>query len=558
MSPRFTLLLVLSLLATTKTLHAQQEPGSEVQAPIAAEQKLSNLQSISEPLADSLQEINKLQELLATAETTDAKQEIQERLNAERERLKTLRSNFRNIVGGSEAVDYQEVTPESGTFQDQLLELAQPILSSLSDATAEPRELEALRARLEVAKERQRKANVVLTRIEELLSRATDPTTISELQSAQKIWDSRERDAASQIAILDIQVSDRLRSQQTVWEALSSGFSEFFKSRGMNLLFAILVAVAGFFITRKLYALFLRLSPVHRKGRKNFTSRISDVLAMAISILIAILGVIIVFYIRGDWLLLTIVIFFLLGLLWAGKTAIPPYLEQIRMILNLGSVREGERVIYEGLPWQVSKLGFYTTFINPRLQGGHLRIPIREVMNMISRPLAEKDVWFPAELDDWMLLSDETFGKSIIQTPDQVVLLQLGGSFKTYPTADFLSLVPENLSNGFRISATFGIDYQHQAICTTTVPQIFTTAINTILTKQYGREAIRSIQVQFAAAAASSLDYTVLADFDGSMAPKYNPLKRQIQKICVDVCNEHNWNIPFTQITIHQAPENQT
>ncbi len=554
MPRRFVLPSFITLLFSLQVLFAQDTPPESPPVPIAPEQKLASLESISEPLAESLQEINNLQELLAAAETTDAQEEIQARLDAERDRLKTLRKNFRDIVGGSEAVEYQEVTPESGTFQDQLLELAQPILSALSDASAEPRELESLRARLAVAKERQRKANVVLKRIEELISRASDPATLRELESAQKIWDSRERDAASQIAILDIQVNDRLKSQRTVWEALSGGFSEFFKSRGMNLLFAVLAAVAGFFITRKLYALFLKLSPVHKKEKKNFTSRISDVLAMGISILIAIIGVIVVFYVRGDWLLLTIVIFFLLGLLWAGKTAIPPYLDQIRMILNLGSVREGERVIYEGLPWKVSRLGFYTTFTNPRLQGGLLRIPIRDVMGMISRPLAGKDVWFPSEIDDWMLLSDETFGKSIIQTPDQVVLLQLGGSIKTFPTADFLELVPENLSNGFRISSTFGIDYQHQAICTTTVPEIFTKAITSELTKLHGRDAVRSIQVQFSSAAASSLDYTVLADFDGSLAAKYNPLKRLIQKICVDVCNENNWNIPFTQITVHQAP----
>ena len=225
------------------------------------------------------------------------------------------------------------------------------------------------------------------------------------------------------------------------------------------------------------------------------------------------------------------------------------------MILNLGSVREGERVIYEGLPWKVSRLGFYTTFTNPNLQGGRLRIPIRDVMSMISRPVEGKDVWFPSEVDDWLVLSDETFGKSIIQTPDQVVILQLGGSMKTYPTADFLTLVPENLSHGFRLSITFGIDYMHQGESTTTVPGIFKNALTKELISGYGRDAVRSINVEFASAGASSLDYKVLADFDGSVAHRYNALQRKIQSVCVDVCNEHNWVIPFAQITVHRAPE---
>ncbi len=193
-----------------------------------------------------------------------------------------------------------------------------------------------------------------------------------------------------------------MQDKRSVWEKLSGGFSEFFKSRGMNLLFAILAAVIGYFATRKIYSWISHISPVHKTEKNNFT-RISDVLAMAIAVLVAVAGIIIVFYTRGDWLLLTLVVIFLIGVAWAGKTAIPPYLEQIRMILNLGSVREGERVIYEGLPWKVTRLGFYTTFTNPNLMGGRLRIPIRDVMGMISRPVEQREVWFPSETDDWVV-----------------------------------------------------------------------------------------------------------------------------------------------------------
>ena len=175
-----------------------------------------------------------------------------------------------------------------------------------------------------------------------------------------------------------------------MWEVVSTGFSDFSRSRGMNLLIAILVAAAGFYAVRKAYAWLRRVSPLHRKGTGNFSARLADVLAMAVSVLVALFALIAIFYLRGDWLLLTLVLIFLIGVAWAGKTAIPPYLEQIRMILNLGSVREGERVVYNGLPWKVTSLGFYTIFTNPNLQGGLLRIPIRDVMEMISRPLAKR------------------------------------------------------------------------------------------------------------------------------------------------------------------------
>jgi hypothetical protein len=62
-----------------------------------------------------------------------------------------------------------------------------------------------------------------------------------------------------------------------------------------------------------------------------------------------------------------------------------------------------------------------------------------------------------------------------------------------------------------------------------------------------------SLNVEFASAGASSLDFVVLADMAGSMDSRYQFLQRRIQRICVDVCNERGYGIPFTQITVHQA-----
>jgi len=542
-------ILILSLNLVTAQ-NSDQRAGN---SPPTTKEKLESLRTITEPLSKALSEVDKFQAELQNAETEDSKEEIKTRIDAERQRIAQLRGNFRDILGGSEAADYEDVAIDGKGIQDQASELLQPFLSAIREATSEPRELDALRKALSAAKERKRKTDIVLTRVDELIAASENEVLNAELNSARRTWASRQADASSQIAVNQVQIDDRTRDRRSIWEKISSGFNKFFKSKGMNLLFAILAGGIGFFATRKLYQWLRHISPVHKKDRNNFTSRISDILAMAIAIIVALSGIILVFYTRGDWLLLTLVVIFLIGVAWAGKTAVPPYLNQIKMILNLGSVREGERVIYDGLPWKVSKLGFYTIFTNSRLDGGQLRVPIRNVMEMISRPVAPREVWFPTETDDWVILSDDTYGKSIIQTPDQVVILRLGGSMKTYPTRDFLELSPENLSKGFRVSVVFGIDYSHQADCTTTIPEIFNRALHTQLLEVYGKDAVRSVVTEFTSASASSLDYVVLADFDGSVASRVNRIKRQIQRVCVDTCNENGWIIPFTQITIHQS-----
>lgn len=549
---RWFLISSLALLSSGKLTADEAAKGTPGKPP-AVERNLDSLKTIADPLSAALSQLTKLKEDLKEASTEDAKQEIQARIDEERERVRQLRDNFRDIVGGSEAAEYETESAESARIQDQIGELIQPVLSEIRDATSEPRKLDALRKSLEKWEERKRKAEVVLERIGRLIESSTDEALTSELESARDLWASRRAEAVSQIAVSKAQFESHAREQKSLWETLSTGFSNFFKSRGMNLLIALLAAVFGFIATRKIYSWFRHISPIHKADRLNFTSRISDMLALSIAVLVALGSVIIIFYSRGDWLLLTLVVIFLIGVAWAGKTAIPPYLEQIRMILNLGSVREGERVIYEGLPWKVSALGFFTTFTNPGLEGGLMRIPIRDVMGMISRPIAKKEVWFPTETDDWVLLSDGTYGKTITQTPDQVVVLKLGGSVKTYQTADFLELSPENLSHGYRLTVTFGIDYQHQAECTGSIPEIFNQALTQRLASEIGREAVRSVQTQFASASSSSLDYAILADFDGSVADRHNALQRRIQCICVDVCNENGWVIPFTQVTVHQA-----
>ena len=292
------LLLFFFLVFPTLLSPAQDEVSDLPAQTSSPERKLSSLKTIAEPLSASLAEIASLQNELEIAPTEDAKQEIQNRIDAERERLKGLRQSFRDIVGGSEAAEYQDVTPESETLQDQVSDLVQPVLSALREATSEPRELDALKKRLEVAKERERKSDLVLERIDTLVSQTEDEDTVSELESTRKVWSSRLAEARSQSAVLSLQIDERTRAKKPVWETLSRGFSSFFRSRGMNLLFAILVAVVGFFATRKLYKWISHLSPVHKKDKNNFT-RISDVLAMTVSILVAISGIIIVFYVEA-------------------------------------------------------------------------------------------------------------------------------------------------------------------------------------------------------------------------------------------------------------------
>ena len=56
----------------------------------------------------------------------------------------------------------------------------------------------------------------------------------------------------------------------------------------------------------------------------------------------------IVLYVTGDWLLLGLALLILAGIAIGLKNIFPQFLAEAKLLLNLGAVREGEMVTYEG------------------------------------------------------------------------------------------------------------------------------------------------------------------------------------------------------------------
>lgn len=539
-------LLGLCLLGTT-AIRAGEEPES-----VAASEDpavLSRLKTLTPGLERARENLETARARLDEAETDQERAEAEAEVDAARARVETLREDFMSLASGIDEDRFLGKEEEPLSIQQTLQDILEPISRSVREATSEPRETEEIRQNLEEARGRESLAGRALERLDELRSRVGEGPVLDELEKAWELWVDRRESARVRADILEQQLAFRQGDERSTLDKVSEFFRDFWRSRGLNLIFAVLAAVLSVMIVRRGAGLLTRALPKKRRG--GLAGRTTNLAVQMAAGLTAVFAVLLVFYLRGDWLLLAIVIVAILGLLWASRQALPPYVEQIRVILNLGSVREGERMDYEGVPYQVKRLNFRCFFENPELEGGRLRLPVRDVIQRVSRPVGRDEPWFPTEVNDWVVLGDETFGKVVHQSPGQVVVLRLGGSRKIYPTADFLELSPENLSRGYRVKVTFGLDYAHQAIATGEVPEVFREALERGLAEFFDADAIRSVKVEFASAGASSLDYEILADFDGSLASRRNVIRRRIQSICVDVCNDRGWGIPFTQLTLH-------
>ena len=106
-----------------------------------------------------------------------------------------------------------------------------------------------------------------------------------------------------------------------------------------------------------------------------------------------------------------------------------------------------------------------------------------------------------------------------------------------------------------KIETTFGLDYADQAEITTSMREIMERGVDFRWRDSRWADALLSVSAEFREAGASSLDYYVRVDLDGSCALDLQAQSRQLARFCVDVRNENGWVIPFTQLTVHVAKD---
>ncbi len=521
----------------------------------ASRKTLTTLNGILQTQNELLVNIREQEELLKAAESDDEKTALQETLAELQERLRATENTFQNIATG---IDLETFAPKSKTefnWQEEVQEIVGPIIEELKKMTARPREIERLRNEINVYTRQLKTINNVLDNLLLLKYYATQQEVEQLLTDVENSWIGREKEISNNLDVAAYQLAEKLDTEKPFGDSVQEFARNFFSSRGRNVVLAALTFGGVFWVLYYCYRFLVKISPFHRGRKRTFSGRLIDVTYGLGTVLWATMALIMVLYATADWVLLGLALIFLFGIAWAARQGLPIFWEQVKLLLNLGTVRENERVVYNDLPWQVLSLNLHTRFHNPALKGGLIRLPLRDLVGLQSRPFHKSEPWFPSQEGDWVLLDDGAFGTVTLQTPETVQLQLLGGSRKTYPTTAFMDQNPTNLSRNFRVNVTFGVDYKHQAASTQDVPEKLKARLQADLGQAGYLPHVNNLTVEFKEAAASSLDMAIMADFSGELAQNYMTLQRLFQRIAVDACNEHGWEIPFAQITVHQAQE---
>lgn len=476
---------------------------------------------------------------------------LESELKKYQEDLDKARDQFYSTAAGIDYTNTTQTKEPQKKLLDQFQELLSPLLDSIRNLSERPRQIQQLKKDLENVTIEINRVDLGLSNLEKTQAKNTNPKLELLLKQSKDHLQNTKEELKIRSQAIDRSLKEISLEKRSMWDKTVGVIRSFLGTKGRNLFLSFLVFSICLWFSLYLKKYIFTLSVF--KKRLYCLDKPLRALYGLFSAGFAIFFALLCLYLLNDWVLVTIIVLLLSSILWSLKQYAPKFIEELKLIFNLGTVREGQRIIWKGVPWKVKSLGLYSILINEDLQNLPVKVAAKELLKEHSRPVVAGEPWFPTKNGEWLTLSDGTFGKVVLQTPEQVIIELLGNSRKYYHTEEFLKLTPHNLSKGFRLEVIFGLDYQHQSTICSDIIETVDSGIRERLEHRFkGHQPdFKNLLVDFHSAGASSLNLWVKADCNGHAACDRSTIEREIQKALVEICNKSGYTIPFNQMTIH-------
>lgn len=534
-------------------LQEAQEEQANAPEEDPAKRRLEALGSLLEKIIEQKQHVMELQEKLKQAQTEQEEADILSQLGEAQAQLSERNDSFMQLITGISVRVFDQAPPQKeSSAMEELKTIFEPLLGRLKEVTTRTRRIEQLRTEIAASKDLEQRIVAGLEQTRELQSQTENVALLSAFGVAIDKIQQRLEDLKQDRVIKEEQLA-KLQADRGLWASVQQFFGDLLGYHLLNLAIMVLATSGVYIGFRVLYGRILKLPAIRRGFEEVYWFRIVDVLIRGLILTVAAIVGMFVLYFLNDWILIALFALLAIGFLWSMKDSIPQQMQSAQLLLNVGSVREKERVMFRGLPWEVKPISYYTHLVNPALEGGRVRLKLSELDGLSSRPFSRNDQWFPTRKLDWVILADGTYGQVLLQTPEHVVLRIFGVSEKTYTTQAFLGNSPLNISKGYALFLIFGVDYAHQKDVTQTIPAILETEIHSGFQEAGQAEHMESLFVEFNDASSSSLDFAIFAQFNAKTADRYYKMRRLLLRLLVESCTRHDWTIPFTQLTVHAA-----
>lgn len=440
----------------------------------------------------------------------------------------------------------------------ELEDLTLPLLRSVRELTEKPRKIDNLKHEIKVLEEQLPLYERVHERITMLIELEKQFPSEPESSSDEYLKELQSLLQEFNPELIEINLEKNkanleyiLSSGGSLFENVSSQVEHFFKNRGRNLFVTAASFIGIWWLLSRLrrWATTTRLLKELSPSFHKIFAAAYNMFALGICFAAALACL----FFFNDWLLISILVILLFLAFWTSRQWIPKFLNEIKFILNLGTVREGERMIWQGIPWRVRDIGLYATLVNDRLQGGVIKLQVGELIGRHSREIVEGEPWFPTLAGDWVVLSDGAYGQVESQTLEQVVLKLKGASLKYYSTSHFLTTNPINLSSGFRYCIDFRMDVKTLSEAVLETPALIKKELTAKLAKHFEGSLpdFLDIDVQYDHADAHSLHLAILIAVDGRCAGFREEYQREIQSALAQICVENQIVIPFERLSVN-------
>lgn len=476
-----------------------------------------------------------------------AKRQIHEEISKRNKDLRQTESYFRYISTGIQREADQK--KKKRNLLKEIEDIINPLVNTLARISAKPRKIEKLKNEIEDSQLKKAELIEGIKRLKVISEAVYDKSLKLKLDSLFKEYEQDLATYALNEKQLVIDLEKLVDSKESILSVWSKTLFHFFKTKGINLLFAFIAFSLFWFFLIQIKNKILNLQFLQKQV--HWAIRPLNVLYTSAIFMFSLLVAILVLYARNDWFLVTLIVIFIIGFVWSIKQWIPQFISKGKLLLNLGPIRESELVRWKGVSYKIEKLSYFSTLINPLIIGGKLRISIEELAHLQSRPILADEIWFPTKVGDWITLSDGQYGKVSTQSPEQVVLKSHTGLDVFYTVADFLSLHPVNYSSGYTLELPFQFDISEKQRLNGDFFEKLAKILSTSL-KEYDTQ---NIEIKVGALKSGAIDLIARIQCGKTQAAQKVEIERECYSALLKYMLEENIEFPKEQHRIKLKKE---
>lgn len=524
------------------------------------------------PVSERGEKLNDIE--LKIEDISTRKKEVQKQLNDKNlteedktdltQRLQTLNAQNRDfnilfeqtVLGGIDLSLFE--TPEheavkadlNYNWQQEVIQILQPFFAQMQRATEKARTKDLL---IEDNKELENKIVVASLGLETLNSISPEelsPKSLKMLNKVNEEWSDKLKSLEHQKNIVELKLQD-LTDTRSFFVRITDNLWDFSKNEGLSLVFAVVASLVSYYFINKFVHLYAAYQHRDRKRALNFKWRFLLLIFQAINILFSIALFLVILHTSGNIMLFGIVVLILFMLVLSFRATIPNYLNRLRIFLNLGQAREGERIIYNDIPWEISKINLSNVYLtNPLLDNGELHVSIDLIEKFYSRETVTDELWFPSRKGDFLLLPDKRIVKVIRQTPEAIYLDHEGATI-LMSTAEFYKLKFSNLSRGYSLTLNLTLEsLLEDRLNFTSIQSIMTTDLQNAIsqTDESLENAIKNITFSIRQLLSeTTISYQIIVEMTGQSAKSYALAKAALNLSVINIAHQQNWKLLVTE-----------